>query len=100
MREYIDPTYDEDGEDIPSPFTTEVGLAGYEPMCIEAITSASGRPVPLAELLARASYAGQWLPGVDGARLADAAVCVYAPNEVTRPAGCTLEDLGAFEYSR
>jgi hypothetical protein len=51
LRAYIDPDYDEEDEDgdrIPSPFMTEVGLTRYEPMCIEAIPSESGHPVPLA----------------------------------------------------
>lgn len=110
MRAYIDPVYeedeegdedeedDEDDESIPSPFMTEVGLTRYEPMCIEAVPSKSGHPVPLADLLARASYADQWLHRLDVGRLADAAICVFAPNEVARPEGCTLEYLGAFEY--
>jgi hypothetical protein len=98
LRAYIDPEYDDDGSRVPSPFMAEVGLGGYEPGCIEAIPSASGRPVPMAELLAGASYAEQWLPAVDGARRADAAVCVFEPNRVERPAGCTLEYLGAFAY--
>ena len=103
MRAYIDPVYDEDDEDedgdlIPSPFMTEVGLTRYEPMCIEAVPSKSGHPVPLAALLAEASYSDQWLHRLDVGRLADAAICVFAPNEVTRPEGGTLEHLGAFEY--
>lgn len=100
MRAYIDPDYDEDedGDRIPSPFMTEVGLTRYEPMCIEAIPSKSGHPVPLAALLAGVSYADQWLPRLDVGRLADAAVCVFAPNEVTRPEGGTLEYVGAFDY--
>jgi hypothetical protein len=102
MRAYIDPVYDEDddedGGSTPSPFMTEVGLTRYEPMCIEAVPSTSGHPVPLAALLAAASYADQWLHRLDVGRLADAAVCVFAPNEVARPEGCSLEHLGAFEY--
>lgn len=101
MREYIDVAYDEDDEDgegEDSAFMTEVGLEEYEPGLIEAVPSASGRPVPLSELLAAASYADQWLPQLDGTRLADAAVCVYPPNVVADPAGCSLEYLGAFEY--
>jgi len=98
MRAYTDKTYDDDGNGLPSPFITEVGLDEYEPNCIEAYPSASGRPVPQAELLAGASYWEQWLPAVDGTRLADAAICVFPPNLVENPAGCTLEYLGAFEY--
>jgi hypothetical protein len=98
MRAYIDETYTEDGDGVPSAFMREVGLSEYEPGCIEAVPSASGLPVPLSELLAGASYSGQWLPHLDGSRAADAAVCVFAPNRVERPEGCSLEYLGAFRY--
>jgi len=98
MRAYIDETYTEDGDGLPSAFMEEVDLDEYEPGCIEAVPSASGLPVPLSELLAGASYADQWLPQVDGARRADAAVCVFTPNLVENPGGCSLEYLGAFGY--
>ncbi len=39
MRRFIDETYTDDGDGIPSPFMREVGLSEYEPMCIEAIHS-------------------------------------------------------------
>jgi hypothetical protein len=55
VREFVDETYDEDGEGTPSPFMAEVGLTDHEPACIEAIHR--DRPVPLADLLAGASYA-------------------------------------------
>jgi Immunity protein 22 len=96
MRTYIDKTYTEDGDGIPSEFMREVGLSQYEPGCIEAILSESGTPVPLAELLAGASYSEQWLPHLDGTRRADAAICVLAPNRIEHPAGGSLEYLGAF----
>jgi hypothetical protein len=99
MRAYIDETYTEDGDGVPSAFMREVGLSGYEPGCIEAIPSESGRPIPLADLLAEASYADQWLPGLDGSRLADAAICVFTPNRLARPEGCSLEYVGAFDYT-
>ena len=98
MRAYIDETYTDDGDGIPSAFMVEVGLEEYEPGCIEALPSETGSPVPLSELLARASYADQWLPHLDGSRLADAAICVYPPNVADRPADCSLEYLGAFPY--
>jgi hypothetical protein len=72
LRAYIDPDYDEEGEDgdhIPSPFMSEVGLTRYEPTCIETIHSESGHPVPLAALLAGASYSDQWLPRLGVGRL-------------------------------
>ena len=99
MRAYIDEVYTEDGDGIPSAFMLEVGLSEYEPACIEAIPSESGRAIPLAELLARASYADQWLRGLDCSRLADAAICVFAPNRIASPEGCSLEHLGAYQYS-
>lgn len=57
-----------------------------------------GAAVPLGELLARASYCDQWLPKVDGSRRADAAICVFSPNVVGNPEGCSLEYVGSFEY--
>jgi hypothetical protein len=98
MRAYIDQTYTEDGDGIPSVFMREVGLSEYEPGCIEAITSESGSPMPLSDLLAGASYSDQWLPLLDGSRLADAAICVFAPNCAEHPESCSLEYLGAFTY--
>jgi hypothetical protein len=98
MRAYIDETYTEDGDGVPSAFMQEVGLSEYEPGCIEAIHSDSGRPISLAELLTGASYADQWLPGLDGSRLVDAAICVFSPNRLKRPEGCSLEYIGAFTY--
>ena len=96
MRYFVDKAYTEDGEGIPSPFMREVGLSNYEPGCIEAIHSEC--PTPLSELLADASYAEQWLPHLPATRMADAAVCVFAPNEVRHPRGCSLEYCGPFEY--
>jgi hypothetical protein len=97
MRMFIEKTYTEDGDGVPSAFIQEVGLSEYEPGCIEAMHAE--QPIPLAQLLARASYAAQWLPHVDGARLVDAAICVFAPNQVSHPEQCSLEYLGAFPYS-
>ena len=99
MRSYIDPTYTEDGDTVPSAFMREVGLSHYEPGCIEAIISESGQAVPLGELLAGASYADQWLTGLDGSQLADAAICVFEPNRMKRPQGCSLSYAGAFPYN-
>ena len=89
MRLFIDQSYTEDGEAVVSAFMREVGLSGYEPGCIEAIY----RPqvVPLAELLSGASYSDQWLPGLGGSRLADAAICVFTPNRIRHPERCSLE---------
>jgi hypothetical protein len=98
MRRYIDPRYTPDGDFIPSAFMQEVGLSGYEPGCIEALLSVTGRPAPLSELLVGASYADQWIVNLDWERQADAAICVYSPNELAHPDGSTLEYLGAFPY--
>ncbi len=98
MRAYIDETYTEDGDGVPSTFMLEVGLSEYEPGCIEAILSETGRPVPLTELLEGASYCDRWLPALDGSRRADAAICVFAPNRVERPGDCSLEYIGAFGF--
>ena len=98
MREYIDPLYTQEGDAIPSAFIREIGLSGYEPMCIEAIPSESGSAAPLSELLVGASWSDQWLAHVDGSRLADAAICVFAPNRVDHPSGSSLEYVGAFDY--
>lgn len=96
LRDFIDETYTEDGDGIPSPFMVEVGQSEYEPMCIEAIHS--GHPVPLTELLADASYSDQWLTQVDVSRQADAAVCVFEPNRLEHPWGSSLDYCGAFPY--
>lgn len=98
MRAYIDKTYTEDGDGVPSSFIREVDLSEYEPGCIEAVNSRSGSPVPLRDLLRGASYSDQWLPCLDGARLADAAICAFAPNRLARPECCSLEYVGAFAY--
>jgi hypothetical protein len=89
MRAFIDKTYTEDGDGVPSPFIREVGLSGYEPGRIEAVHKDA--PTPLARLLAAASYADQWLAKVDSDRIADSAICVFAPNRVARPTDSCLE---------
>jgi hypothetical protein len=55
-------------------------------------------PVPPAELLAKASDTVQRLHLVDGIRAADAGACVFAPNRVGTPQGCSLDYVGAFSY--
>jgi hypothetical protein len=100
LRAFLDPTYTQDGEMVPSTFMREVQLSGYEPDCIEAVCVE--QPVSLFELLAQASYADCWLrhletPSYD-ALLADAAVCVFPPNRVGNALGGSIKYLGAFEY--
>ena len=96
VRAFIDKTYTEDGDGVPSAFMREVGLSDYEPACIEAIHGRT--PTALAALLAEASYADKWLPQVDGSRVADSAICVFAPNRVERPHGSSVEYVGAYDY--
>lgn len=96
MQEFIDQTYTDDGDGVPSPFMLEVGLSEYEPDCIEVIFA--GQPTPLAELLAGSSYEDQWLPKLDGKRVADSAICVFAPNLLSHPQRSSLEYVGAFDY--
>ena len=96
LREFVDETYTEDGDGVPSPFMREVGLTEYEPACIEAIHGEA--PTTVAALLAGASYADQWLAKVDGSRVADSAICVFAPNRVAHPRGSSLEYVGAYAY--
>jgi hypothetical protein len=96
MRRFVEETYTEDGDGVPSPFMQEVGLCGYEPGCIECMHRP--QPVPLVELLAGASYSEQWLPGLNWSLMADAAICVFAPNKVQHPHRSSLEYIGAFGY--
>ena len=96
MREFIDPTYTDDGDMVPSAFMREVGIVESEPGCIEAIHRQPA--APLAVLLAEASHADQWLAQVEGDRLADAAICVFPPNEMHHPQRCSLEYVGAFHF--
>jgi Immunity protein 22 len=56
MRAFIDETYTGDGDSVASEFMKEVGLTNYEPGCIEAIHSKSGTALPVALLLAGASW--------------------------------------------
>lgn len=96
MRAFVDMTYTEDGNGIPSPFMREVELSEYEPGCIEAVHR--GKQVALTELLAGASYSDQWLPRLDRSWQADAAICVFSPNKVGRPENCSLDYVGEFEF--
>jgi len=90
-------SHTKDGDGVPSDFMCEVGLSAYEPGCIEAIHQE--KPVALETLLEGSSYAKQWLPKLDGSRTADSAICVFAPNGVQTPHGCSLEYVGAYEYN-
>ena len=96
MRGFIDPTYDEDGDNVPSAFMREVGLSGHEPMSIEATHSEQVEALPV--LLGGASYSDQWVRHLDATRRADAVICVFSPNEVETPEGSSLDHCGAFPY--
>ena len=96
MRVFVEETYTDDGDGVPSLFAREVGLSGYEPGCIECIERPA--PVPLPELLAEASYSDQWLSRLPAGRQADTAICVFAPNLLAQPESSSLEYLGAFGY--
>ncbi|MFT4558529.1 MAG: hypothetical protein ACI92S_003910 [Planctomycetaceae bacterium] len=97
---FIDETYSEDGDGIDSEFMAETGFAQYEPGCIEAVLSESGEAVPLKQLLDGTSYCEQWLLKLDITRLADAAICVFSPNEIEHPDQSSMEYLGKFHYQR
>ena len=45
MDEFIDPTFTQDGDIVPSRFMREVELGGYEPGCIEAVHDADEKLV-------------------------------------------------------
>ena len=96
MRRFIDETYTDDGDGIPSAFMQEVGLSGYERGCIEVLHSEA--PIDVTELLSEASYSNEWQPRVSSSRVADSAICVFEPNTLRHPRGCSLDYLGAFEY--
>src|SRR5262245_9384627 len=95
MRAFVEQTYTEDGEGVPSAFMREVGLSGYEPGCIECVHRPT--PVPLPELLAGASYSDQWLHHLPANEVGEA-ICVFAPNQVARPEGSSLRYAGSFGY--
>ena len=96
LREFLDKTYTDDGDGIPSVFICEVGLSQYESSCIEAVHSDG--PVPLRELLNGVSYSDQFLPLIDGDLLANVAICVFAPNRIHAPERSSLTYLGAYPY--
>jgi len=99
MRDFVDQKYTRDGDGIPSQFMSETGLENYEPMCIEAIRSTTGKPLALRDLLRNASYASQWLQAIEGDRRADAALCVFSPNVLATPAAASVEYVGEFRYA-
>ena len=96
MRSFIDQTYTEDGDGIPSAFMEEIGLRCYEPMCIEAYHSECIQG--LRHLLNGSSYGEQWLSQVDVNEIADSAICVFPPNTVSHPNNSSLKYIGGFTF--
>src|SRR4051794_27765300 len=88
LQAFVTPTYSEEGDRVDSSFMREVGFTRYEPMCIESIHSTISQP--LSALLARTSYAHQWLLKLVDSVDADSAVCVFSPNIVTRPESSSM----------
>ena len=97
IREFIDPTYTEGGDQVDSDFIREVGINKFEPMCIEVIHSRVAKP--LKALLEKVSYSDQWLPQLRVACDADAAICVFEPNVVLRPESSSLRYCGVLSYN-
>jgi hypothetical protein len=96
MREFVEETYDDDGDAIPSVFGREVAQSYYEPGCIECNHRAA--PIAVKKLLAGASYSDQWLSKLRTSEVADAAICVFTPNVIKHPERSSLKYLGAFRY--
>jgi len=95
LNQFVRQTYSEDGDPIASPFMAETGLSDYEPACIETY---HGAHAPLAALLSGASYAAQWLAQMSPDLTADAALCIFAPNQLATPERSSLAYVGAFNY--
>ena len=96
IRRFVDPTYTQDGDMVPSEFMKEVQLEAFEPACIEVVWEPRSRP--LSELLRETSWADQWLPHVDHALSASEAICVFEPNRVRIPTDTSLKYCGSYRY--
>jgi len=96
MRKFIDPTYTDDGDMVPSPFINEVRLTSYEPECIEAVHAPG--PKPLHDLLHGVSHGEQWLHLVDPSVVASEAICVFEPNHPIRPTESSMHYCGRYYY--
>jgi hypothetical protein len=97
MRAFVEETYTEDGDGIPSDFAREVSQSWYEPGCIEC--NHEGRLQSIVELLAGSSYSEQWLPQLKTDEIANESICVFSPNVIDHPERSSLSYLGAFHYS-
>jgi len=97
LQAFLAPTYTEDGDEVPSPFFLETGLTQYEPACVESAMLAS--PAPLAQLLDGVSYGDSWLAQACADAqdvLADASVCVFAPNQLAHPQRSSRYYVGSY----
>ena len=97
LRKFVDETYTEDGDTEPSPFNNEVRISSFSPDHLQAIHKPQA--VPVRELLATAPHADQFLTKVTAEKVANVAICVYAPNVVRSPSSASIEYLGAFDYT-
>ena len=95
LRDFVEPTYTDDGQRVDSRFMYEVGFTTYEPGCVETIFD---EPQELDRLLQGASYSEQWLTQLDINLVADSAICVYKPNHLRNPKASSLKYIGAFSY--
>ena len=98
LDSFVHKAYSPDGCGINSQFMEEVQLTNYEPMCIEISITDKGNVAALTDLLSGASYSGQWIDRIDANVTADAAICVFSPNELGQPGGTSLVYIGCFEY--
>jgi hypothetical protein len=96
LDDFIQPSYDENGEKIDSVFMDEVGLTSFEPACIEA--TFEEREVNIIELLEGSSYQDQWLELVPNDLSGNVALTIYEPNLLSKPKSCSLVYVGSYNY--
>src|SRR6266540_5197684 len=96
LHSFLDPTYTEDGDMLPSTFMREVGQSEYEPMCIERFLTDS--PLAVNLLLADASYATDWLPHINSSVQGNMALCIFFPNHLEHPERSSLTYLGSVAF--
>jgi len=97
LHSFLDPTYTDDADMLPSTFMREVEQSEYEPMCIEHFLTDS--PVAVDLLLADASYASHWLPHINSSVQGNMALCVFSPNHLEHPERSSLTYLGSVAFS-
>jgi len=96
VNEYIQPSYNEDGDQIDSPFMKEIALSFFEPSCIE--TTFENYSIELCKILQGSSYEEQWVNKVPDNEKANVAIAVYEPNEVKKPNKSSLKYVGRYNY--